>query len=189
LAIEQSLDGVHRVSKIVMAMKEFSHPGGQEKKSLDLNRAIQTTLDISRNAWKYMADVVTRFDPDLPPVPCFSDEFNQVILNLVVNAAQAMADKGKENENVKGTITITTRSDKGWVEILIEDDGGGIPEEIQTKIFDPFFTTKPVGVGTGQGLSIVHSIVTKQHQGTITFSSQVNRGTTFCVRLPIHPEK
>lgn len=188
-AIDQSLDGVARVTKIVSAMKSFSHPGEQEKKPTDINKCILTTVEVSRNAWKYTADIETDLDPDLPLVPCFSDEFNQVILNLVVNAAHAMEKDDGKDSHEKGTITITTRQKKGFAEILVKDNGSGIPEEVQPRIFDPFFTTKAVGKGTGQGLAIVHSVVTKKHQGMISYSTEKNKGTTFMIRLPLTTSK
>lgn len=184
-AIQQSLDGIGRVTKIVQAMKEFSHPGSGEKKMTNINKAIETTLDVSRNVWKYAADIETNFDPGLPLVPCFPDELNQVFLNLIVNAAHAIEEKNKNTESQKGTITITTKQNNNWVEICIKDTGKGIPREHDSRIFDPFFTTKEVGKGTGQGLSIVHSVITKKHNGEISFESKVNEGTSFLVRLPL----
>ncbi len=185
LAIEQSLEGVGRVAGIVRAMKEFSHPGGDQKQAIDLNHAIENTLMISRNEWKYVAEVVTDLDPDLPPVPCLPGDLNQVILNVVVNAAQAIGDVVKESGQSAGRITVRTRHDDDHVEISVEDTGAGIPKELQSKVFDPFFTTKEVGKGTGQGLAIAHSIVTDKHGGTIAFQTEPGRGTTFIIRLPL----
>ncbi len=185
LAISQSLEGVGRVAGIVRAMKEFSHPGGAQKQAIDLNHAIENTLTISRNEWKYVAELVTDLDPDLPPVPCLPGDLNQVILNVVVNAAQAIGDVVKEAGQPSGRITVRTRRDGDHVEISVQDTGAGIPEECQSKVFDPFFTTKEVGKGSGQGLSIAHSIVTDKHGGTITFETQPGRGTTFIIRLPL----
>ena len=187
-AIRQSLEGVARVAKIVRSMKEFSHPGGEEMQALDLNRAIESTLTVSRNEWKYVADVATHLDPLLPMVTCLPSEFNQVILNLIVNAAHAIADKVGNSPEQRGLITISTRRDGDWVEIRIEDTGTGIPQAIQSKVFDPFFTTKEVGRGTGQGLAIAHAVVTEKHGGTIRFETEVGQGTTFVVRLPVHQE-
>ena len=184
LAIQQSLEGVERVSKIVKAMKEFSHPGSKEKISMDINKAIKTTLTVARNEWKYVAEVVTDFDPNLPLVPCFADDFNQVILNTVVNAAHAI-ENVVNNSGTLGTITLSTRQDEDWAEVRIQDTGTGIPEKIKAKIFDPFFTTKEVGKGTGQGLAIVHSVVVKKHQGTIALETEQGKGTTFIYRFPI----
>jgi two-component system, NtrC family, sensor kinase len=181
-AIAQALSGVKRVAKIVQAMKDFSHPGTDTKTPVDLNRAIESTLTVCRNEWKYVADVQTDFDPCLPPVSCLPGEFNQAILNIVVNAAHAIADKvhGKS----KGTICVKTRQKGDKVEIRISDTGTGIPELARGRIFDPFFTTKEVGKGTGQGLAIARSVVVDKHQGEITFETVMGQGTTFVIRLP-----
>jgi len=186
-AIQQSLEGVARVSNIVSAMKDFSHPNAAEKTAADLNRAINSTLTVCRNEWKYVADLATDFDPNLPLVPCLLGEFNQVVLNLVVNAAHAIADAVKEGE--KGAIHVSTRQDGEWIEIRVSDTGTGIPEKIRSRVFDPFFTTKEVGKGTGQGLAIAHSVITEKHGGTIHFETQLGKGTTFILRLPIAEKK
>ncbi|MFW6114605.1 MAG: sensor histidine kinase, partial [bacterium] len=184
-AIDQSLEGIERVARIVRAMKEFSHPNSDEKQPVDLNRLIESTLTVSRNEWKYVADLKTDYDPDLPLVPCLAGEFNQAILNLVVNASQAIAETVADCSNERGTITVRTRLVEKWAEIRITDTGTGIPEPIQEKVFDHFFTTKEVGKGTGQGLTIAHSIIVEKHGGTITFDSAAGRGTTFIIQLPI----
>ncbi len=186
-AIAQTLEGVERVSSIVRAMKEFSHPGVEGKTSADINSLIDNTIVVSRNEWKYVADIKTEFAPDLPQITCFAGQLSQVFLNLIVNAAHAIAEivEGKDNET--GTIRIATRIDNQWLEISVCDTGGGIPEQIRDKIFDPFFTTKPVGTGTGQGLALVHDIVVEKHQGTIVVESSPDMGTTFLLRLPINP--
>jgi len=165
-------------------MKEFSHPGPIEKLPIDINRAIESTVLVSRNEWKYVTELTTDFDPDLPPVPCVHGEFNQVILNLIVNAAQAISQQVKGTSR-KGLIHITTRQKETAVEIRVADTGGGIPTAIQSKVFDPFFTTKPVGEGTGQGLAIAHSVIVQKHHGTLTFESEPGRGTTFIIQLPL----
>lgn len=187
-AINQSLDGTDRVAKIVRAMKEFSHPSVDERKPIDLNRAIESTLTVARNEWKYVADLVMEFDEKLPPVPCFPGDFNQVILNLVVNAAHAIADTPAVKAGGKGKITIRTVQSDSFVEIQIKDTGMGIPNAIKDRIFDPFFTTKEVGKGTGQGLFIAHSVVAEKHGGRISFESTVGSGTTFKVQLPLRPQ-
>ncbi|MCD4825735.1 MAG: PAS domain-containing protein [Phycisphaerae bacterium] len=187
-AIRQSLEGLSRVSSIVAAMKNFSHIHGEEKTSVDLNQAIENTVTIARNEWKYVAEVNMNFAPDLPLVSCLQDELNQVFMNLIINAAHAIGDTTDEANGEKGTITIDTRYDDGWVEVRVSDTGSGIPEEIRNKIFDPFFTTKEVGKGTGQGLAISHSIVEKKHSGKISFETESGKGTTFIVRLPRHNE-
>jgi PAS domain S-box-containing protein len=184
-AIHQSLDGLQRIARIVKAMKEFSHPGSDEKAPVDINRAIETTVAVTRNEWKYVADLVLEFDDTLPLVPCVQGEFNQAILNLIVNAAQAIAGTVTEGTGDKGKITITTRRLGESAEISISDTGKGVPEAIRTRIFEPFFTTKPVGKGTGQGLAQVHSTVVKRHKGQLWVESEQGRGATFFVRLPL----
>jgi len=185
-ATEQSLDGINRVAKIVRAMKQFSHPGGVEHTDEDLNGAIESTITVSRNEWKYVADLVTDLDVGLPLVPCMIADLNQVILNLIVNAAHAVGDaREKSGTNKKGKITVSTRQDGDWAEIRIADTGTGIPESIRQRVFEPFFTTKKIGKGTGQGLALVRSIVTNMHGGTITFESAEGEGTTFIIRIPL----
>lgn len=184
-AIDQSLEGVERVAKIVRAMREFSHPSGEEKEPTNINKTIENTVTVARNEWKYVADLEMDFDETLPPVPCHQGELNQVILNMIVNAAHAIADVVRDNTGEKGAITISTRKSGKWAEILIRDTGVGIPEEIRSKIFDPFFTTKEVGRGTGQGLNIVHSVIVDKHGGTIDVESEVGKGSSFTIRLPL----
>ncbi len=184
-AIQQSLEGVERVATIVRAMKEFSHPGTKEKVSVDLNKAIESTITVARNAWKYVAQMVTDLAPDLPLVPCVPGELNQVVLNILINAAHALGEGGGDGAPEKGTITVSTRQVGDGVEIRITDTGPGIPEAIRDKIFDPFFTTKEVGKGTGQGLAIAHTVVVEQHGGQLTFETAEGEGTTFIIRLPL----
>jgi PAS domain S-box-containing protein len=183
-ALAQSLEGIERVTSLVRAMKDFSHPGTDKKVWIDINRAIESTMTIARNEWKHVADVVTEFDPDVRDVPCFPAEFNQVTLNLITNAAQAIGDIVSAGATEKGLITISTSRDGDWFEMRIADTGGGIPGEIRDRIFGMFFTTKEIGRGTGQGLAISKALVDK-HGGTITFESKVGVGTTFIVRLPM----
>jgi PAS domain S-box-containing protein len=187
-AIAQSFEGVERITKIVRAMKEFAHPGGEEAAYEDLNKAIQTTVEVSRNEWKYVAEMTMDLTPDLPPVFCQLGPINQVVLNIIVNAAHAIGDMVKGTRQ-KGRITISTRPVGDGVEIRISDTGGGIPETIREKIFDPFFTTKPVGKGTGQGLAIARSVVVDKHGGRINVESQVDQGTTFTIHLPVKPKE
>jgi signal transduction histidine kinase len=182
LSINQANTGVQRVTKIVQAMKDFSHPGTDSKVPIDLNRAIESTLTVCRNEWKYVADLQTDFDATLPPVCCLPGEFNQVILNIIVNAAHAIADR--EQGNGKGVIGVRTVRLGNTVEIRISDTGTGIPEAARGRVFDPFFTTKEVGKGTGQGLAIARSVVVDKHQGEISFETEMGKGTTFIIRLP-----
>jgi signal transduction histidine kinase len=141
-------------------------------------------VTVASNEWKYVADMRTNLDESLPPVPCLVGQFNQVVLNIIVNAAHAIADIVK-GTGMKGTITVSTRREGDSAEIRIADTGGGIPEAIRSKIFDPFFTTKEVGKGTGQGLAIARSVVVDKHGGTIAAESELGQGTTFVIRLPL----
>ncbi|KAF0189547.1 MAG: PAS domain [Desulfobulbaceae bacterium] len=188
LAISQSKDGVHRISTIVRAMKEFSHPGSKEKAPLAINDLIKTTLTISHSEWKYVADVETDLADNLPQISCLSDEMGQVFLNLLINAAHAIASwLGENPKGEKGRITISTRSLESQVEIRLTDTGCGIPGEILERIFDPFFTTKEVGKGTGQGLAIARDVIVNKHGGTLEVESKEGHGATFIIRLPIKP--
>ncbi len=185
----QSLEGIQHITEIVRAVKEFSYPDAMKSHTqtfIDLNHAIATTATVARNQYKYVADLTTDFDPDLPQVPCFPGQFNQVILNLIVNAAQAIEAANKDDD---GRITITTRKLDDVVEIRVADTGTGIPRKSLGKIFDPFFTTKEPGKGTGQGLAISHTIITKKHGGTITVESEPGEGTTFIIRMPLEETK
>jgi PAS domain S-box-containing protein len=183
-ATAQTLDGVGRVASIVRALKEFAHPDQKEKVPTDLNRALQSTLTVARNEIKYVADVETDLG-DLPSVVCHPGDLNQVFLNLIVNAAQAIADVVAKAGG-RGRIGVRTTRQGDEVVVAISDTGGGIPEPIRARIFDPFFTTKPVGHGTGQGLAIARTVVVDRHGGSLTFETEVGRGTTFFVRLPVH---
>ena len=184
-ALEQSLEGIARVSKIVLAMKEFSHPGSDEKQIADINKAVLTTLTVARNEWKYVSEVETFLGEDLEMVPCHVGEFSQVVLNLLVNSAHSIAQVVGNGSGAKGKITIRTKQDREWTEISIQDTGAGIPEEIRSRIFEPFFTTKGVGKGTGQGLALAHTTIVQKHGGRIWFESEVGKGTTFHIQLPM----
>ena len=188
-AVTQTLEGVDSVARIVRAMKEFSHPGGEEMAPADINQAILSTATVARNEWKYVAELVTDLDPNLPAVPCLIGEVKQVLLNLIVNAAHAIADVVERDPARKGAITISTRAVGLGVEIRVADTGTGIPERHRQRIFDPFFTTKAVGKGTGQGLTIAHTVVVKKHRGSLDFETEEGKGTTFIVRLPAASEQ
>jgi len=149
---------------------------------VDLNRAIHSTLIIARSEYKYIAEVKTDFQ-EMPPVTCHGGQINQVVLNLVVNAAHAIADKVKGTPEM-GLITVKTCIEGGFAVVSVSDTGGGIPEAIRKRIFEPFFTTKEVGKGTGQGLSIAHNVI-KAHGGKLEFVTEIGKGTTFTVRLPL----
>jgi signal transduction histidine kinase len=182
-ALDRAIEGLGRVSEIVRSMKEFSHPDQQEMVPIDLNRAIQSTLIVARNEYKYVATVALELG-EVPPVVCFGSQINQVVLNLIVNAAHAIADRVKGTD-ATGVITLKTYQEGNEVVIAVGDTGLGIPENIRDRIFDPFFTTKDVGRGTGQGLTMVRNCVVKSHRGTVRFQTATGVGTTFFVRLPI----
>lgn len=196
-ACDRALDGVQRVSRIVLAMKNFSHVGGEEMKPVDLNKALENTLVVAKNEWKYVAQVETSFDEELPLVLCLPGDMNQVFLNMVVNAAHAIQshqEKEKAGDTagngVRGRIRVATARDGDYALVHIQDNGCGIKAEHITRIFDPFFTTKEVGKGTGQGLAIAHDIVVNKHHGTILVDSQPGKGTLFTIRLPfLQPEQ
>lgn len=183
-AIEQSIDGVKRIAQIVRAMKEFSHPGVSGISSANINNAIETTVTVTRNEWKYAAEMELDLDPDMPPIPCLPGELNQVILNMIINARDAISEVEGKNSGQKGLIKISTYHDDEFVTIKIKDSGAGIPVEVQQRIFDPFFTTKEVGRGSGQGLSISRNIIVVKHNGKISFESEPDKGTTFIIKLP-----
>jgi signal transduction histidine kinase len=183
-AIDQALDGIGRTAVIVLSMKEFCHPRVGETANVDLNRALMSTLTVARNEWKYLAEVVTNLAEDLPLVPCLANEMNQVFLNIIVNAAHAIEEAQRGDPGRKGRIEVATRLADESCEIVIGDNGAGIPDAIRGRIYDPFFTTKPVGKGTGQGLMIARSVIQK-HGGTIDVESEVGVGTLFKIKLPL----
>ncbi len=182
LALEQSLEGLNRITKIVGAMKDYSHPGSTELTLTDLNRAIESTVLVCSHKWKNITELEMKLDGSMPHVPCLIAEFNQVILNLITNAVDAITQR---HVDVKGEIRISTTHSDDWAEITVADNGTGIPESIAGRIYDPFFTTKEVGKGTGQGLSISRYIIENKHNGTISCVSKGGRGTQFTIRLPL----
>ncbi len=183
-AIDQSLDGVERISKIVHAMKEFSHPGSGQREYTDINRALRHTAEVCRNEWKRLAEVDFDLQTDMQPVAVYPGELNQVFLNLMVNAAHAIAARqGAKQE--KGRILIRSSLKGNTLEIQFEDNGCGMDEEVKQRIFEPFFTTKGLGKGTGQGLAITHSIVVDRHGGQIEVTSAPDQGARFTLRLPV----
>ncbi len=184
-AIAQTEEGLARVTKIVNAMKDFSHIGTGEKTPIDINKALESTITVCRNAWKYVADLKTDYDPTLPSVSCFAHDINQTVMNLIINASHTIADVIGDGSHGKGLITITTRKKDDVVIISVSDTGAGIPENVRDKIFDPFFTTKEVGKGTGQGLSLAYSTVVEKHDGKLTFETEVGKGSTFIIELPL----
>jgi len=184
-ALQQTQEGVDRVTKIVSAMKDFSHMGTENMHREDINNAIESTITISRNEWKYVAKMDIELDSSLPMVECFVGDIKQVVLNLIVNAAHAIADALKDSEEKMGLITVRTYGKDGAVFITVSDTGTGIPEEAQSKVFDHFFTTKEVGKGTGQGLSMAYQSITEKHKGALSFETEIGKGTTFIIELPI----
>ncbi len=184
-AIQQSLEGVQHVAGIVGAIKEFSHPGSGRKQAVDLNHAVEAAITLCRNEWKGVAELTTDFAADLPLVSCLPSDIHRAVVNLVVNAAHAVAEAAADEPDRKREIIVRTRRDGPWAEIRVEDSGTGIPDDIRDRIFEPFFTTKDVGQGSGQGLALARAAVVEKHGGTIHFETQIGRGTTFIVRLPI----
>jgi len=184
VALDRARDGLGRVAAIVRSMKEFAHPDRKEMAPADLNQAIQSTLVIASNEYKYVAEVETQLG-EVPLVNCYAGEINQVVLNLIVNAAHAIGDVVKGTQS-KGRIKVSTRVLDDQIEIAIADSGKGIPVDVRSRIFDPFFTTKEVGKGTGQGLAIARAVVVEKHGGTLHFETEVGQGTTFYIRLPIN---
>ncbi|SFM68815.1 PAS domain-containing sensor histidine kinase [Thermodesulforhabdus norvegica] len=187
-ALRQSQDCIGRISRIVKSVKEFSHPGAKEKHPVNINRALDDVLNVCRNEWKNIAEVEKDYDESLPSVPAYPDELNQVFLNVIMNAVQAVKEKVGDKPSELGTLRIETRRKGEWCEIRISDTGVGIPEEIRDRVFEPFFTTRDVGKGTGQGLAIAQSIVMNKHKGQIFFESTVGKGTTFVIRLPLRSD-
>ncbi len=183
-ALNQSFEGAESVARIVRSMKTFSHPGTEEKTHANINEAIESTVTVSKNEWKYVSDIELELDPSLPLVNCHPGELTQVFLNLIVNAAHAIGEATDNGKKGKGKITLATKRHEEHVEIQVRDTGSGIPHEVQSKIFDPFFTTKALGKGTGQGLAIVYSTITDRHNGSIEFQTEVGKGTTFLIELP-----
>jgi PAS domain S-box-containing protein len=186
-ALTRVADGLSRITEIVRSMKNFSHADQREMSEVDLNCAVNSTLVVARSEYRDVADVETDFG-EIPRVTCHGGQINQVVLNLVVNAAHAIGDSIK-GSGTRGRITVRTREEDGRVVISIADTGGGIPEAIRARIFDPFFTTKEVGRGTGQGLSVSRNVVVKGHGGELDFTTELGAGTTFFVRLPINVRK
>jgi PAS domain S-box-containing protein len=179
-------DGIKRVAKIVQSMKSFAHPDQGEKAPADINAALQSTITVATNELKYVAEVQTHFE-QLPLLPCFLSDLNQVFLNLLVNAAHAVEDVMAKTGS-KGVIRVGTSVVEHHVVVSIADSGTGIPEQIHERVFDPFFTTKVVGKGTGQGLALARSVVVEKHGGTLTFETEMGKGTTFFIRLPLPQE-
>ncbi|WP_243545291.1 ATP-binding protein [Pseudodesulfovibrio tunisiensis] len=183
-ALSDSLKGLERIAEIVASIKRLSHPGQTEKKYVNINDSVKSTITVATNEWKYVAEMQTELADDLPDVPCLIGEFNQVLLNLIVNAVDAIKDRIGEAPSERGMISVETAAVDGGVEVRVSDTGIGIPADIRGRIFDPFFTTKEVGKGTGQGLAISYSVIVEKHGGRISVESEEGKGSTFVVFLP-----
>ncbi|HCY57540.1 MAG TPA: hypothetical protein DHU78_01620 [Opitutae bacterium] len=188
-AVAQAKEGISRITTIVKSMKNFAYRDAESaKKPNDLNQAIQSTTVVATNEWKYHAELKLELDDSLPLVPCNIGEINQVVLNLIVNGAHAIRDRFENGQ--KGTLIVKSQfyKDAKCVIVSIADNGGGIPEKVRTRIFEPFFTTKEVGVGTGQGLAIAHSVIVKSHNGQLWFDTKDGHGTVFYIKLPMEQD-
>jgi two-component system, NtrC family, sensor kinase len=184
-AVDECLQGTQKIERIVRAVRDFSHSKGGERIPVDINQAIATTLDVSANEWKYVANLETDFAAHLPAPLALPGEIHQVLLHLIVNAAWAITQTHTGGE-AKGTLRITTSLSGRYIEVRIADTGIGIPEKYREKVFEPFFTTRAVGHGSGQGLAVAYSVIVQQHQGKIWFESEEGKGTTFFVQIPLH---
>ena len=177
-------DGLGRIKTLIDAMRCFSHPGSASAQKVDVIKLIENALSISKNEYKYFANVTTEFYEESLCVECQAGEITQVLLNLIVNAVHSIQDALNCLKTI-GTIAIKAEMKDDFVHISIKDNGKGIPKQIQGKVFDLFFTTKELGKGSGQGLAIAYDIVVKKHCGTITFETEEGKGTTFLIRLPV----
>ena len=186
-AIEQSLDGLARISAIVLAIKELSHPDRDRSSTVDINRLVSTAATVCSSEWRIVADLKLELTPNLPAIECCPGPISQVLINLIVNAAHAIAARSNEGVPTKGQITLETRAAQDGVELRVRDTGGGIPAAVRPRIFEQHFTTKPAGQGTGQGLSMAKQIIEKRHRGRIWFETTENVGTMFVIWLPLKP--
>lgn len=182
-ASDHIIRGVTRVSDIIQSMNEFSHPGKGIKDKADINQLLKSTLVMVQSKIKKNADIQLVLSEDIPRIPCYAGELNQVFMNILINASDAIIESGKW-----GLIRISTHVEGKEVVIAIADTGCGISIQDQEHIFNPFFTTKEVGKGTGQGLSLAHNVIIEKHKGKLDFSSQEGKGTTFYIYLPIKGE-
>ena len=173
--IKDCREGTERIKKIVMDLKDFAHPGEGVLQATDINKGLESTLNVVYNELKYKANIVKKYE-NLPLIQAYPQQLNQVFMNILVNAAQAIEKKGE--------IRIATKLINGYVQIKISDTGCGIPKDNLNKIFDPFFTTKEVGKGTGLGMNIAYGII-KKHKGSIEVESTIGKGTTFIIKLPV----
>lgn len=187
--VDESIEGLEQITQVVQAIKEFAHPSGGEKTTFSIGEVIKRTVTVSRNEWKNLAEMTLELDPDLPQIIGYPSEIEQVFLNLILNAAQAIGTSRRRRPEQMGSIMIRTGRDGDWVTASVSDNGDGIPEKYRERVFDPFFTTKIVGEGSGQGLTICYAIIVEKHGGKLTFTTETDKGTTFHIRLPIEPEE
>ena len=187
-ALSDNLSGIERLTQIIKAMRELSHPGSGKKVNVDINHSIENTVTITKNEWKYVAEVKTDLDQTIPCINTFTGEIEQVLINMIVNASHAIADVTENGLKGMGVINISTRYHDDYIEIQIRDTGCGIPEKARDKIFDPFFTTKEIGRGTGQGLAIAYDIIVNKMKGAIDCESETGHGTTFTLKIPCEEE-
>lgn len=185
-AIDDAIAGVSHVSQIVSAMKDFSHPSVEVYGRVDLNQIVENAVTISRNEWKYLAQLKTNFQHDSLYIQAVPNSISQVLINLIINAAHAVEQKYGTGNTDQGYIEIKTHLEDNFAIVEIMDNGCGIEDSIKARVFDPFFTSKEVGKGTGQGLAIAYDIVVEKHGGSIDFESTAGIGTTFTARLPLH---
>jgi PAS domain S-box-containing protein len=189
LASDHIVRGVSRLTAIIQAMKEYSHPGRGIKESADVNQLMESTLVLIRNKKKEILGIETNFNDHLPHIPCYPGELCQVFMNLLINAADAVQERREKEEKAQqpfhGVITVDTSMEDGEIVVSVTDNGCGIPNDIRDNIYNPFFTTKEVGKGTGQGLAVAHKIIIERHKGSLDFNSRVGEGTSFHIRLPI----
>lgn len=183
-ALQQTEDGLKRITDIVKAIKIYSHPGQSNAKLTDLNEVIRNAVTVTTNQWRYVAELKTEIDDTLPPLMVNSGELGQVLVNLIINAADAITERRDHGDPSDGLITLTACQDEKSVYIIITDNGTGMPEEVRKRIFDPFYTTKEIGKGTGQGLSISRAIICKNHSGNLAVDSKPGEGTRFVIELP-----
>jgi len=187
-AVEQCRGGVRHVARIVRAVKEYCHPGHGQRQRVPLGPLVDRILAVTRHVWKDVADVGVELPDDLPEVWCYAEDLGQVLLNLLVNAAQAIAARLGSEPGSKGHITIRAQARDDGFAIAIADTGTGMSARVRERIFQPFFTTKPIGQGTGQGLYMAYNIIVEKHRGAIEVDSEEGVGSTFTLRLPVSEE-
>lgn len=186
-AIEQSLEGLGQVSSIVRAMKEFSHPSGGQKQVVDVHDVIESTVIVAKNEWRYVAELELDFDWSLPYVQLLRNEFSQVMLNLIVNAARAIEATLPPGSSEKGKIVISTKAVASNIEVRVKDNGCGIPPAIRPHVFEPLGSGEGAPTDAGRGLATAYSVVVGKHAGSMAFETEAGRGTTFIVTLPLSP--